>query len=181
VSEWNVLTSTVSEGAKIMRNIRHNPRQAGFTLIELTVVIGIIAVLGMASDQTASLNVVFVPAVQSQPGVSVPAVQQCALNLAILDRAGTVLASSTEIVSPNQSRSLIYPPVGKDPTAVELHAVVAVPACPDNSTSCSEAAERAQQACRGLSAHIASSLEIIDNASGKTVVALPGMQISPLN
>ena len=102
-----------------MRNIRHDPRQAGFTLIELLVVIAIIAVLGLASDQTASLNVVFIPAVQSQAGVSVPAVQQCAVNLAILDRAGTVLASSTEILSPNQSRSLIYPPVGKDPTAVE--------------------------------------------------------------
>ena len=164
-----------------MRYILHNPRQAGFTLIELTVAIAIVAVLGMAFDQTASLNVVFVPAVQSQPGVSVPAVQQCALNLAILDRAGNVLASSTEILSSNQSRSLIYPPVGKDPTAVELHAVVAVPTCPDNSTSCSEAAERAQKACRGLSANIASSLEIIDNASGKTVVALPAVQISPTN
>lgn len=160
-----------------MRNIRQIQQVRGFTLIDLGVAIAIIAVLGLAANQTASLNVVFLPAVQNQADVELPAVQRCTVSLGIFDRDGNTLASSTETLSANQSRSLIYPPSG-DPTAVELHALVGVPTCPDNAASCSQAQKQAQQHCRNQSSNFAASLEIIDNVTGKTVVALPAVQLN---
>jgi prepilin-type N-terminal cleavage/methylation domain-containing protein len=166
--------------------------EAAFTLIELLVTIAIIAVLIGGVDQTAKLNVVFVPAVQLpavQTGANPAANQgpqgpaQCAVNLNIYDDTGKVLAASTETLLPNQSKSLKFDNVAAttsaqaagDPTAVEYHASVAIPACPDNGTTCSKQDRELQEQCLAHANEFASSLEIIDDASGKTMAALPGV------
>jgi prepilin-type N-terminal cleavage/methylation domain-containing protein len=170
----------------------YSKSEVGFTLIELLVVIAIIAVLIGAVGQTVKLNVVFVPAVQLpavQLGASPAADQseqgpaQCTVNLNIYDNTGKVVATSTETLLPNQSKSLkfdnVAPAAGAqaagDPTAVEYHASVAIPACPDNSTTCSKRDRELQGQCLEHANEFASSLEIIDDASGKTTAALPGV------
>ena len=151
----------------------------GFTLIELAVVIAIIAVLDVAVGQSAKLNVAFLPAVQL-PAVQLPAVQQCTVDLKIYDNTGKIVAMGTETLLANQSKSITFdnaaPTAGtgaSDPTAVEFHASVEIPACPDNSTRCSRQERQAQGACLEHRNEFASSLELID-ANGKTVTALPG-------
>jgi hypothetical protein len=63
-----------------------------------------------------------------------------------------------------------------DPTAVEMHAAVGVPTCPDNGTTCSTDEQRMQTQCSRLKGSFFGSLEVVDVASGKTVVALPAVQ-----
>jgi hypothetical protein len=108
----------------------------------------------------------------------VPAVQapSCAVNLHIFDTNGNPLASKTVLIDPNESMSLTYPTPGTDPTAVELHASISIPMCPDNTASCPVAQQRTQRTCLSLADSFSGSLEIVDNASGKTVVALPAVQ-----
>jgi len=153
----------------------------GFTLIEFGVSIAIIGVLGLASDQAARLSVVFLPAVQTPPPLAtpnVPAVQSCAVTLNLYDDKGTVLATKTVAVSAGQSKSLTYPPTpGVDPTAVELHASITIPQCPDSSMSCPMAQQAAQRVCLSRAGSFTGSLEILD-ANGKTVAALPAVQRS---
>ena len=154
----------------------------GFTLIELSVVIAIVAVLDVALGQTLKLNVVFLPAVQL-PAVQVPAVQQCAVELKLYDNTGKVVASSTETLLPNQSKSISFDNVapgngataGSDPTAVEYHASVAIPACPDGSTTCSKGERQLQAEGLEHSNEFASSLELIDDGTHKVTAALPGV------
>jgi len=165
--------------------------ELGFTLIELAVVIAIIAVLDVAVGQTAKLNVVFVPAVQL-PAVQTVAGQggkgnlqgpaQCTVNLTIADGAGKVVATSTETLLPNQSKSISFdnaatvnPLRAGDPTAVEYHAWVAIPECPDNTTTCSRQERQVQTECLQRSGEFGSSLESIDDASGKVVAVLPAV------
>lgn len=152
----------------------------GFTLIEFGVSIAIIGVLGLATDQAARLSVVFLPAVQTPPPASVnlPAVQSCAVNLSLFDANGNTLATKTVTVGPGQSKSLVYPTPGADPTAVELHASITIPQCADNSTTCPVAHQTAQRACLSRAGSFTGSLEIFDPASGKTVAALPAVQRS---
>jgi prepilin-type N-terminal cleavage/methylation domain-containing protein len=177
--------------------------EMGFTLIELAVVISIIAVLDVAVGQTAKLNVVFVPAVQLPSVQPVAAGQggngswhvpgqgspgqgpgqgpaQCTVNLTMADSSGKVVAASTETLLPNQSKSISFDnaavvnPLG-NPPAAEYHALVAIPECPDNTTTCSRQERQLQTECLQLSGEFASSLESIDDASGKTVAILPGI------
>ncbi len=151
----------------------------GFTLIELSVIIAIIAVLDVGLGQTAKLNIVFLPAVQL-PAVQVPAVQQCSVDLKIYDNTGKVVAMSTETLLPNQSKSLSFDNVAPgtaagDPTAVEYHASVGIPTCPADSTTCSKQERRLQAECLAHSNEFASSLELIDDGTQKTIAALPGV------
>ncbi|HTF34467.1 MAG TPA: prepilin-type N-terminal cleavage/methylation domain-containing protein [Myxococcota bacterium] len=162
--------------------LQNSKSKLGFTLIELSVVIAIIAVLDAAIGQTVKLNVVFLPAVQL-PAVQLPAVQDCAVDLKIYDLSGKVVATSTETLLPNQSKSISFDNVvpgtsaaaAGDPTAVEYHASVAIPACPDNSTTCSRQERQLQAKCLEHSNEFASSLELIDDGTRKTVTALPGV------
>jgi prepilin-type N-terminal cleavage/methylation domain-containing protein len=159
----------------------------GFTLIEFGVSIAIIGVLGLAADQAARVSVVFLPAVQArsplttpnQPGApNLPAVQSCAVTLNLFDDNGNILATKTVTVNAGQSKSLNYPPTpGVDPTAVELHASITIPQCPDNSMTCPMAQQAAQRVCLSRAGSFTGSLEILD-ASGKTVAALPAVQRS---
>ncbi len=158
----------------------HSKSKRGFTLIEMGVVIAIIAVLDVAIGQSVKLNVVFLPAVQL-PAVQLPAVQRCTVDLKISDNTGKVVATSTETLLPNQSRSLTFDnvapgttPAAEDPTAVEYHASVSIPACPDHSTTCSRQERTLQAACLEHSTELASSLELIDDETHKTIAALPG-------
>jgi len=160
--------------------LRGSRLQLGFTLIELSVVTAIIAVLDVAVGQTAKLNVVFVPAVQL-PAVQLPAVQ-CTVDLKISDNNGNVVASSTETLLPNQSKSISFDNLGPaagapagDPTAVEYHASVAIPSCPDNSNNCSRQERQLQGECLAHRTEFASSLELIDDGTHKALVALPGV------
>jgi Tfp pilus assembly protein PilE len=150
----------------LMHSRRCSTAEAGFTLIELGPIVAIIAVLSLVAGQTARLNVVFLPAVQKAPA-------QCTVNLEMFNQDGTKVASSTATLLPNQSASLTLP---SDPTAVEMHAAVGVPACPDNSTTCSTDEQRMQAQCSRLKGSFLGSLEVVDVASGKTVVALPAVQ-----
>jgi Tfp pilus assembly protein PilE len=150
----------------LMHSRRCSTAEAGFTLIELGPIVAIIAVLSLVAGQTARLNVVFLPAVQKAPA-------QCTVNLEMFNQEGTKVASSTATLLPNQSASLTLP---SDPTAVEMHAAVGVPACPDNSTTCSTDEQRMQAQCSRLKGSFLGSLEVVDVASGKTVVALPAVQ-----
>ena len=160
----------------------HPKPKLGFTLIELAVVIAIIAVLDVAIGQSVKLNVVFLPAVQL-PAVQVPAVQQCTVDLKIYDSTGKVVAASTETLLANQSKSITFdnvapgtgPTAGGDPTAVEYHASVSIPACPDDGTTCSRHERQLQAACLEHSNEFASSLELIDDGTHKTIAALPGV------
>jgi hypothetical protein len=112
-----------------------------------------------------------------------PAVQQCTVDLKIYDNTGKVVATSTETLLPNQSKSLSFDNVapatgataGGDPTAVEYHASVGIPACPDDSTTCSKQERRLQAECLAHSNEFASSLELIDDGTRKTIAALPGV------
>jgi len=149
-----------------MHSRRCSTAEAGFTLIELGPIVAIIAVLSLVAGQTARLNVVFLPAVQKAPA-------QCTVNLEMFNQDGTKVASSTATLLPNQSASLTLP---SDPTAVEMHAAVGVPACPDNSTTCATDEQRMQAQCSRLKGSFLGSMEVVDVASGKTVVALPAVQ-----
>ena len=168
--------------------------ELGFTLIELAVVIAIIAVLNVAVGQTAKLNVVFVPAVQlptvqpvsgqgwkgkPQPPQGPQGPAQCTVNLTIADSTGKVVVTSTETLLPNQSQSIKFDNAAVvnplNAGAVDYHALVAIPECPDNTTTCSRQERQLQTECLQHSGEFASSLEIIDDASGKTVAVLPGV------
>jgi prepilin-type N-terminal cleavage/methylation domain-containing protein len=142
--------------------------ECGFTLIELVGAIMVIGVLGLGAGQAARLNVVFLPAVQK----SVPA--QCTATLKIFDDAGNPLAQATALLLPNQSSSLVFQP---DPTAVEIHAVVAIPTCPNNADTCSASDRALQNECRRQGRKFIGTLEIFDPASGKTQVVLPAVQM----
>jgi len=153
---------------------KHSRLKRGFTLIELSFVIAIIAVLDVAIGQSAKLNVAFLPAVQ------LPAVQ-CTLDLKIYDNMGNVVASGIQTLLANQSKSITFnnaasgtSPTAGDPTAVEFHASVEIPACPDNSTTCSKQEREVQSICLEHRNEFSSSLELID-ANGKTVTALSGI------
>src|SRR5271166_3648586 len=162
--------------------LEHSKSKLGFTLIELAVVIAIIAVLDVAIGQSVKLNVVFLPAVQL-PAVQLPAVQRCTVNLKIYDNTGNVVVTSAETILANQSKSITCdnvangtgPTAAGDPTAVEYHASVEIPACPDNSATCSRQERQLQAACLEHSNEFASSLELIDDGTRKTVTALPGV------
>jgi Tfp pilus assembly protein PilE len=149
-----------------MNSGRYSTSESGFTLIELGPIVAIIAVLSLVAGQIARLNVVFLPAVQKAPA-------QCTVNLEMFKQDGTKVTSSTETLLPNQSATLTMP---TDPTAVEIHAAVGVPECPDNSTTCSTDQQRMQSQCARLKAGFFGSLEIVDVASGKTLAALPAVQ-----
>ena len=141
--------------------------ESGFTLIELAGAIALVGVLGLATGQSARLNVVFLPAVQK----SVPA--QCTTDLKIFDAAGNTVAHSAATLVPNQSSSLVFQP---DPTAVEIHAAITVPACPNDATICSASELATQTACRKMGRQFLGTMEIVDPSSGQTLVVLPAVQ-----
>jgi hypothetical protein len=141
--------------------------ESGFTLIELVGAIMLVGAVGLGAGQAARLNVAFLPAVQK----STPA--QCTAILEIFDDAGNALARTSALLAPNQSRALVFQP---DPTAVEIHAVVTVPSCPNDADVCSASDRAVQNECRRQGRKFLGSLEIFDPASGKTQVVLPAVQ-----
>ena len=157
----------------------------GFTLIELLVVIAIIGVLDASLGQTVKLNVVSLPAVQLSGNNTLLPAQQCTVLLDIYDNTGKVVATGTETLLPNQSKSISFDNVAPnpnaaagDPTAVEYHASVSIPACPSDpsvSATCSTQQRLLQQECLNHSYQFTSSLELIDDATSKTIVALPSV------
>jgi prepilin-type N-terminal cleavage/methylation domain-containing protein len=164
---------------------QYSKLKQGFTLIELFVVIAIIAVLDATLGQTVKLNVAFVPAVQLPGDNSTQPAQLCTVLLNIYDNTGKVVATGTETLIPNQSKSISFDNVAPnpnaaagDPTAVEYHASVSIPVCPSDpsvSTTCSAHQRLLQQECLNHSYEFASNLELIDDGTGKTIVAQPGV------
>jgi prepilin-type N-terminal cleavage/methylation domain-containing protein len=163
---------------------QYSKLKRGFTLIELLVVIGIIGVVDATLNQTVKLNVAFVPAVQLPASNAVPE-QLCTVLLNIYDNTGKVVATGTETLTPNQSKSISFDNLAPnpnaaagDPTAVEYHASVSIPVCPSDpsvSTTCSAHQRLLQQECLNHSYEFASNVELIDDGTGKTIVVQPGV------
>jgi hypothetical protein len=119
---------------------------------------------GIAQGQTAKWNIAFPPA--SNPNETRP---PCAATLSIRNERGDVLKTAEVSVGPGQIRSLEL--VDTDLPAggrTAIHAFAFVPVTSPND-----------QPLPAGQCGLQTSLEIVENASGKTTVVVPGAQIQP--